>query len=297
MPTRIDLTNLKFGKLTVIREIGKYRNRPLWLCVCDCGRETKYIASVLRKGKIIQCKTCSLAAQTKHGCSGTTRHKPSREYQSWNSARGRCFNPRDASYHRYGGRGITMCDRWSDFTLFLADMGKCPSGYEIDRIDVNGDYMPENCRWVDSKTQANNRSVCKYYTHNGITLTATEWSEKWGKSCGYLATALKSGYSFDEVANRIETGLVRKKIKYRGENSAATKHSRGSIIKAVEMFFATSNIGTRKPKGTADAIYQATGIPKRYLNTIVRGKTNWLSPFDIEDLRTKYTTRGKRETV
>ena len=83
-----------------------------------------------------------------------------KEYRAWSSMKSRCSNPNVASYPNYGGRGITVCDRWlNSFENFFEDMGEAPEGFELDRIDVNGNYTPDNCRWVDESTQAKNRRI------------------------------------------------------------------------------------------------------------------------------------------
>jgi len=101
-------------------------------------------------------------------------------YQTWNSMRQRCYNPKTRSYSSHGSRGVKMCDRWlgaSGFANFCTDMGEKPPGTSIDRIDNDGDYEPKNCRWATPKEQANNRSTNRYVTFNGETHNITEWAE------------------------------------------------------------------------------------------------------------------------
>lgn len=88
----------------------------------------------------------------KHGCA--KRSERPRAYRSWRAMRGRCMNPKDSYYHLYGGKGIKVCQRWDDFSLFLQDMGECPPGHSIDRKDSSKDYEPDNCRWATPKEQA-----------------------------------------------------------------------------------------------------------------------------------------------
>lgn len=102
-----------------------------------------------------------------------------KEYKAWHSMIKRCTDPSNVSYRLYGARGIAVCSRWLDcFSNFLSDMGRAPAGYSLDRINNDGDYTPENCRWATHKQQNNNKSTCVYLTHNGRTQTVTQWAEE-----------------------------------------------------------------------------------------------------------------------
>lgn len=104
----------------------------------------------------------------RHGHS-TDKHGKSPTYNSWAKMKDRCLNPKQFSYHRYGGRGITICERWMEFTNFLSDMGERPDGMVIDRINNDGNYEPANCRWVSHKENCNNTKNCKYIA--GMTIS------------------------------------------------------------------------------------------------------------------------------
>lgn len=168
MSTVKDLTGQRFGRLTVIRRDGSSRQGlAAWLCRCDCGRECVVEGAMLRKGNTKSCGCLhSEAARerwTTHGQSD------SRLNSIWQAMKQRCYNSSNKNYNRYGGRGITVCDEWlNDFKAFYiwamangydenAPYGQCT----IDRIDNDKGYNPENCRWVDMKTQNNNKSNTK----------------------------------------------------------------------------------------------------------------------------------------
>lgn len=160
---KIDLLNQKFGRLTVIRKAGKTnQNAQLWECVCECGQHTFTTTARLRKGKTRSCGCLHLetlrTATYKHGGGGT------RLYYSWYAMVDRCNNPKNKRFHRYGGRGISVCEEWEkDFSVFREWAMK--NGYSddlsIDRIDNDGNYEPSNCKWSTAKEQANNRSTNK----------------------------------------------------------------------------------------------------------------------------------------
>lgn len=139
-------------------------------------------------------------------------HKPAggttREYTIWRNMRSRCVNPSDPNYVKYGARGIHICDEWRmDFVNFLRDMGRCPDGCSIERIDNDGHYEPGNCRWATAKEQANNRRSSRYITHDGETLTLSQWADRAGIRLQTLHFRLKLGWT---VERALTTPLRRK---------------------------------------------------------------------------------------
>lgn len=153
----IDLTGHKYGRLTVIKfiERDKKRRLTLWLCRCECDKEITVPSNSLRTGNTTSCgcfqREIAGKLSFKHGM-GT-----SREYASWEAMKQRCLNPNNAGYSDYGGRGITVCERWMEFENFYADMGPRPGKRSLDRENNNGNYEPTNCRWATPKQQVDNR--------------------------------------------------------------------------------------------------------------------------------------------
>jgi hypothetical protein len=125
-------------------------------------------------------------------------------YLSWQSAKGRCHNPADKRFPHYGGRGIRMCDRWlNSFENFLADMGERPTGMSLDRIDVNGDYAPDNCRWATAKEQADNRRRTVWVDYEGSRVTLKDFAKARGIKYRTLwARMRRTGLSAIESAAR-----------------------------------------------------------------------------------------------
>lgn len=181
----------KIGDLTLLKRFppseGVHHSR--WLCKCECKREIIVDNSNLRKQR--QCKVCASAKMSTHGMSNTAL------YTVWEHIKQRCFNPKSRSYPDYGGRGITVCDAWFDFEPFM--MWALSNGYSpdltLDRIDNDGSYCPENCRWVDRKTQQNNRRNSIYITAMGKTLPCAEWARLTGIPKNTIRGRLKMGWS------------------------------------------------------------------------------------------------------
>lgn len=152
---RSDFTGHRYGRLVVIAHAGKNRHgHSLWLCKCECGNEKVLNSVAFRHGNTKSCGCLQSENRTKHGMHGSP------EYMTWNSMIQRCENPHSKAYNHYGGRGITVCDRWKDFDNFFQDMGERPSPkYSLDRIDVNGNYEPANCRWTTQQEQVRNTRI------------------------------------------------------------------------------------------------------------------------------------------
>ena len=193
----------KFSKLTVIGFVGvNKKKKRVWLCRCECGKEIQVHTGKLTSGHT---KTCGCTriqnivnaikiSNTKHGMKGT------KEYVAWSEMKQRCTNPNAQQYKNYGARGIKVCDRWlNSFENFYADMGKAPEGFSIDRIDVNGDYCPENCRWADYETQQYNRRDTVKITFNGITENLLYWSKRTGISTRNLYERFRRKWSAEKI--------------------------------------------------------------------------------------------------
>jgi hypothetical protein len=141
----------------------------------------------------------------------------SKTYRAWSGLKQRCFNQKEKQFKDYGGRGITVCERWvNSFEAFLADMGECPEGMSIDRIDNDGNYEPGNCHWTTKKEQSRNTRGNHPITFNGKTQTAIEWAEELGISAGIIRNRLYSKLPTERV---LEMGDMRGKYKHGAKKS------------------------------------------------------------------------------
>lgn len=202
MPKHIDFVGKRFGRLVVVETIkkdGRYWSK----CLCDCGNTIIVRSYCLSNGNTISCgcyrKELTKKYKTKHGKTNT------RLFRIWNHIKERCFRLTTKKYQLYGGRGITMCDEWHyDFQSFY-DWAMA-NGYKedltIDRIDVNGNYEPSNCRWATQKQQQNNRNDNYKVEYNGETLTLAEIATKYNIKYKKLwARVRKLKWNINEAVN------------------------------------------------------------------------------------------------
>jgi hypothetical protein len=136
----------------------------------------------------------------KHGHAVNNLLSPT--YVTWHSMKQRCRDKNHSAYFKYGGRGITFCDRWLNFNNFLCDMGERPTGKTLDRINNNGNYEPTNCKWSTKKEQARNTRKNRYIDFNGKKITIAELSDKIGVNQGVLRGRINNGYSMDKVLSK-----------------------------------------------------------------------------------------------
>lgn len=203
---RQNLTGEKFGKLYVIgvdEEESERAAKLLWECVCDCGNRTTAESHQLTSGKKKSCGCLKREAAippaiVKHGMSDT------RLYQCWKDMKGRCLRPSSSRFHTHGGRGISLCPEWHNFEPFCE--WALAHGYRddltIDRIDNDGGYCPENCRWTTLVVQGNNRRTNVFVEYNGERLTVADLSRRTGVKLNTLRSRLRKGASVEAAINK-----------------------------------------------------------------------------------------------
>ena len=199
-----DLTNCKFNKLTVIRLTDKRTTKgdTIWKCQCDCGNITYVSGGHLKSGhtKSCGCNKARLKGSKnyfyKHGLYGT------RLYKIFFNMKTRCFNSNFTEYNNYGGRGITICKEWSNNFMSFYNWAM-ENGYKenltLDRIDTNGNYEPNNCRWITRKKQCNNKRNNVIIEYNNEKHTIQEWCEKLNVKYSTLYTRLRRGWSIEKI--------------------------------------------------------------------------------------------------
>jgi hypothetical protein len=189
---RLNLSGERFGRLTAIEPIGPNKNKQIvWRCLCDCGNETFVVAAVLHRGDVRSCgclrRDTTRVNKTVHG------HRYERLYGIWKNMNKRCHMVGSNNYERYGGRGIHVCNEWRDSYEKFRDWSY-ENGYadnlSIDRINNNDGYSPENCRWADRFTQANNTRRSRQISYNDVTHGISEWSRILGVPKATLRTRI-----------------------------------------------------------------------------------------------------------
>lgn len=207
----IDLTGQKFNRLTVISRKGTNKcGNVLWKCKCECGNETVTEGTYLLTGHTKSCgcllkdsaKYRNKEKTTTHGLTYDRDGKIARLYRIWLGIKTRCFNPNEPGYFRYGGRGIKVCDEWMHNFKTFHDWA-LDNGYKenltIDRINNNGNYEPDNCKWATSKEQANNRRTNRRITMKGETKTVAEWAEDSNIKYCQIIARLNDGWSLEKA--------------------------------------------------------------------------------------------------
>lgn len=194
MPNAKDITGQRFGKLVVLKRIKNDKDgNAMWECRCDCGNLHVVMGSRLRKG---QCRSCGCLQKEIvsknsfiHGMSGGGKWERTSLYRSWNAMKQRCVNPNNAEYSHYGGRGISYCKEWEDFSNFMkwALNNGWKSGLTIDRIDNDKGYSPDNCRWVTRAEQNRNQSRTHIIMDGDKRLTASQVGKMIGVSSHTMA--------------------------------------------------------------------------------------------------------------
>lgn len=190
-----DLTGKKFGKLTVVEYLGRKNHSSFWRCICDCGNEVNCYYGNLTRGTTTSCGCMRSAyAKKSRNCHGEAKSKL---YQKWSSMHNRCYNPNARNYHLYGKRGIRVCDEWHEFWPFRE--WAYENGYSdhlsIDRIDVNGNYCPENCRWISLKEQQSNKRTNTFIEYGGQIKTAAQWGRELGVGKDTITWRFRAGWT------------------------------------------------------------------------------------------------------
>lgn len=202
---RKDITGRRFGRLTAVKFVGVVNKRTRWLCKCDCGNEATVTRGNLISGYVMSCgclrSEITAIRSFRHGKS----HSPL--YNVWSGMLARCANPNSGEYRHYGGRGITVCDEWKDFSAF--NDWAMAAGYDrnlqIDRINVNGNYEPSNCRWVTAKENQNNRRSNLLITIDSETKTLQQWADLTGIRRETISKRMKYGFSGRDLIAEVGT--------------------------------------------------------------------------------------------
>lgn len=190
----------QFGFWTVIKVIDyTVKKHRVAECRCACGAEKQVRIGKLLAGESESCGCQQRANLITHGRTTAEARETSREYWIWNSMVQRCTNEKNKGFHNYGGRGITVCDRWLKFENFYADMGPKPEGMSIERRDNDAGYSPENCCWIPRGSQNRNRRISRMITANGSEKCITEWARKLGVSHATIIARINNGWPEDKA--------------------------------------------------------------------------------------------------
>lgn len=243
MTKLFDMTDMKFERLTVLsRAETSKAGQTRWNCRCDCGSELVVQAAALKCGHTRSCGCLkieqTIAMSTKHG---HATKGISRTYRTWAAMISRCSDQNANGFRHYGGRGISVCQEWREFSNFVRDMGEKPHGMSLDRIDVNGNYEPGNCRWATLNQQARNRRDSRCLTYRGETKSVHDWAEENGLPVRALVHRLNAGWSTEDALSKPSDGAANKPnlrfIEHNGECLSISEWSRRSGVKLTTLFY------------------------------------------------------------
>lgn len=227
-----NLVGQKFNLLTVIAELPekKKRNRQ-WLCQCDCGNTTVARSTVLINGYKRSCGCLKLVSRNY-----THKQSKTRLYHTWQGIKKRCYNKNDASYPDYGGRGITMYDKWlKDFSCFAewANSNGYTDELTIERIDVNGNYEPNNCKWITKSEQNANTRKTAYITYQGVTKPLRVFCKEYNIKRDSIYSRMRGGKTCDEAFRDVVEHAPRKKCKNSGQYKSTIDVTIDGITKSL----------------------------------------------------------------
>lgn len=198
-----DLIGKRNGRLVCLYETPRRGRARRFMFRCDCGREKDILMASFTSKRAVSCG-CITRENIRSAVKRQTRHNGfKREFRTWASMISRCTNPDSQGYKHYGARGIKVCDRWlNSFDAFLQDMGPRPQRHSIDRIDNDGNYEPQNCRWATIRQQSRNRRTSKLISFQGRTLNITDWAAELGTNASILCSRLKNGWPIEDALTR-----------------------------------------------------------------------------------------------
>lgn len=182
------MTGKRFFRLLVVgRYWETYKPDAWWVCKCDCGKTKAVKGVLLRNGTTSSCGCFHTEIIRTHNKSKTGA------YKVWGAMKERCLNPKNKGYRIYGGRGITVCKRWMHFENFYADMGERPRGLTLERINNNGNYSPNNCKWATIKEQLRNTRLTTFITFKGVRKSLGDWADELGINKKTIGWRLRHG--------------------------------------------------------------------------------------------------------
>ena len=208
-----DLTGKKFNSWLVLKEVDRdIRNKRVWECSCECGDIYNITQGNLTSNKSKMCRNCSLERRKE-----LPKKEDHRLYSTWKSMKSRCNNPNVWCYYLYGGRGIKICDRWNNFDLFIEDMGDSfIEGLTLDRIDSNGNYCPENCRWATKEEQSNNKQDSLNLLFEGGYYTEAQLARKTGINRTTIQQRRRNGWTVEEMVYGKSSVEKYRNVEYNG---------------------------------------------------------------------------------